>query len=229
MTQPTKNGSASQLAWTTTGSTTLTLAHNHAGGNFLTIDIEAVDGSLRTLSSLTYGGVACTRIAAACGSQAQSGVTNVLECWYIPNPSTGSQNIVATFSAAVLGSITAQSWNNVNLTTPTSAANFVSSAAVTPSPGATLSPTADDLIKAALISFDSNSTADITMSAGALIGTPTRDAVYSASAAGSAEQVSGNTITYSLTNTSGYALGYYLLQGSGGGGGSAVQFVSFTG
>jgi hypothetical protein len=221
MTQPTVNGSPSQLAWTTTGSTTLTLSHNHPGGNCITFDVEAGDSGARTLNTLTYNGVACTRVAAACGTVTQSGVTNMVERWYILSPSTGAQNAVATFNAAVLGTMTIQSWNDVDTTTPVTAASFVSANVSTPAPSVTLSPTANDVITAALVSCDTNSTGDITVSVGTAVGTPTRDAVFSATAAGSARHT-GSTITYGLTNTSAYGMGYYVLQGSGGGGGGSL-------
>jgi hypothetical protein len=221
VTQPTVNGSPSQLAWTTTASTTLTLAHNHPGGNCIVIDAYSGDSAPLTLNTLTSNGVACTRATAACGSVTQSGVTNMVERWYILSPSTGSQNIVATFSGNTMGSITAQSWNDVNTSSPITAASFVFANASTPAPSVTLSPTANDVITAGLVSADTNSTADITVSVGTAVGTTTRDAVFSATAALSAMHT-GSTITYALTNSTAYGMGYYVLQGSGGGGGGSL-------
>lgn len=226
MTQATPNGSPSQSGYLA-ASTTPTLSHNHAGGNFLTIKIKAVDGSLRTVSGVTYGGAACTRITNACGSYSQSGVTNMIEEWRIANPATGAQNIVATFSAAVIAEITAQSWSDVDTTSPTASENFVFANVSTPAPSVTLSPTADDQVIAGVMSSDTNATGDVTVTVGTQIGSSQRDAVYSATASGDARNGSGGTITFGLTNSSAYGMSYYLLKGtaSGGGGSLAVERV----
>lgn len=220
MTQPTTNGSPSQLPWTTSGSTTLTQAHNHPGGNFITIDIQACDSAARTLNSLTYGGVACTRIVDACDVVNLGGANNEVERWYIATSSTGSQNVVATFSGSVLGSMTIQSWNDVDTSSPIAQADFASALTSTPAPSVTLTPTANDQMLATVISIGTNSTGDTTISAGTAIGSVVRDAVFSATSASHARNSSGSTITFGLANSSGYGMGYYVLQGTGGGGGT---------
>ena len=96
---------------------TITVAHTCTGSNLIlivnAISREDVTGS--TFTGITYNGVALTQLS----TQTQS-TAWIQDVWYLINPSTGANNIIASLSAASTDGIviSAASYTGVKQTSP---------------------------------------------------------------------------------------------------------------
>lgn len=77
--------------------TSNTWAHTNAG-DFLLVGVlhSGVNPAADTISSVTYNGVACTRL----DTQSNHAANYILDVWYLYGPATGTHNIVVTPSAS---------------------------------------------------------------------------------------------------------------------------------
>lgn len=108
-----------------------TFSHTTSGTNRMLFVGLSINTS-RTVSSVTYGGVAMTKI----NTQSSGGIT--CELWYLINPTVGANNVVATFSGSGTYDVIAASYAGVrqsnqpdgqsaNNTSGTSIANTITS------------------------------------------------------------------------------------------------------
>lgn len=137
-------------------STTHTLTYSLNGSaNFLTVDITSSPGDARTVSGVTWGGVALIEV----GTVVENADGRRLSSWRWDfangTITTGSQNVVVTFNAATAGAtFSVDGWSGVDSTTPVSDIQTFA----TGGPGDTASPTdipavtseSGDLVRAAI-------------------------------------------------------------------------------
>lgn len=106
---------------TSTGATdlvvsSLTWSHTCSGTNrLLVVGVTINDGTSESVTGVTYNGVAMT----SAGSVALSANGDEVSLWYLVNPASGANNVVATFSATmdvVIGE--SISFTNVHQATP---------------------------------------------------------------------------------------------------------------
>ena len=110
------------------GTTTSTVSANNPGastgisfsrtivaGDNRILMVGISTGNEATVSGVTYGGAALTRLANV--AQGTSGASVTAEIWYLKNPPVGTANVVVSWpSAAMSYAIGAVQYNNVNLT-----------------------------------------------------------------------------------------------------------------
>ena len=97
----------------TSGATSLTWSHTVANGTNRALFVElSIDQVGATVSSVTYGGVAMTRVGRTAGNHA-------VEIWRLVNPTVGTANVVVNFSATTAAAGGATTYNGVSQTTPT--------------------------------------------------------------------------------------------------------------
>ena len=78
-------------------STSLTWSHTCSGFNrILFVQVEETTGASSKVTGVTYGGVAMTMVP---GSNILAATTRWNSTWYLYNPATGANNIVATISS----------------------------------------------------------------------------------------------------------------------------------
>jgi len=96
-------------------SATHTWSHTVGAGSnrVLVVGVSNRDGT-RTVSTVTYGGVALTRI----GLQNGAGTANRVELWRLIAPATGTANIIVTLSGSTETVAGAVSYTGVDQTTP---------------------------------------------------------------------------------------------------------------
>lgn len=89
--------SRSGNGWSTNTSS-LTFSHTITGSNtFLAVGTGTYNTAARSVSGVTYNGVACTKANAITATL--EGVNQDTELWYLDGPATGANNIVVTLSA----------------------------------------------------------------------------------------------------------------------------------
>lgn len=98
------------------GSTTLTWSHTTGSGSEGFLLVEVCTGSGRTVSGITYAGVALTRIAYVETSTAQNSPST--EMWYLENPPAGTASIAVSLSSKDTCTGSATSFFGVNQTLP---------------------------------------------------------------------------------------------------------------
>lgn len=223
MTQPTPRGSPSQLPHTTAGSTTATQSHTTAAGDDALIVLAISNDNNPYTISGAYNGVPLVSI----GSVTVTGTTGldaVAQAFILVNPPVGTYDVVLTFSGNTLTTITVQSFDNVNTTTPTVGFQTTSQgtagatgSSTTASPGAT----ANDIVIGYV--FTENTVSVSTTDTA--IGVFQRDAVtFNNGVAHAAYSASQSTIDFSFSGGSDSYIAFaFVLQGTGGGGGGAVS------
>lgn len=88
--------------WPAAGTSTLTWSHTCTGSNRILIvgvGLYAQDNIVTTTSGVTYNGVAMTLINSISGTA--DALKQDTSLWYLINPATGANNIVATSSRAI--------------------------------------------------------------------------------------------------------------------------------
>ena len=141
---------------TATNVSSRTWSHTVNSGNnrILLVGIASYDVT-RTISSITYGGIALTR-------SVSSAVNNRAEIWRLVAPPVGTANIVTTWSANTDTAAWSASFTNVDQTTPIGATNTAT--ATSTSPSVTLAATTGDLVVDTL--SDSGDAGTMTVGAG---------------------------------------------------------------
>ena len=96
----------------TNGASSLTWMHTvDAGTNrALFVEVSINDPSV-SVTGITYGGVALTKVGRSAGSHA-------VEIWALTNPNLGSANVVVSFSGSTEAAAGATTFHGVNQTTP---------------------------------------------------------------------------------------------------------------
>ena len=82
---------------TVPGGTTLTISHNQTVGTDGGVSVSIICINSNSVTGVTYGGTAMTKIH----DLVDTGVSQYYSSWYLDSPSTGSNNMVATFSTAL--------------------------------------------------------------------------------------------------------------------------------
>lgn len=227
MTQPATRGSTSQLPFTA-GAIDATLSHTTVSGDtHLIVAVDVEDSNLRTISNVTYNGVAMTLIGSTQVNILADGTHLNQAVYALASPPVGIFNIVATYSAGTpLSTLRAQSFTNSSGVT----AGVTSSDSV----GGILAPnisvtglTANDLA-IAFIMNGNTSVAGITSSDTAL-GTSERETIFNLSGCLGAYSASQAQIDFIVATSSGNVMSAFILQGTGGGGGGNPAAAMFIG
>ena len=119
--------SGSVSTGTTSGATSLSFSHTVVSGSNQVLFVSVgIDGAGSPVSSMTYGGLAMTKIGQASGNHG-------VEIWRLTAPIVGTANVVMNFigtTAAVAGATT---YDGVNQTTPSGALTHASGTGTTAS------------------------------------------------------------------------------------------------
>ena len=176
---------------------TITLSHTvGATGQYrlLIVNVSAFDGTDRIPTGVTYDGVAMVKVA----DQTQG--SNAASMWYLVAPSTGADDIVATFAGTVdsinMGGI---SFTGVDQTTPLGTAAKAASAG-SDAPTVTVTTVARDMVVDSLAQGDESS--NTATNAAGTYQTERHDVGQStnhAGGAGSTEVATGTSTTMSWT------------------------------
>ena len=131
------------VATTTGDAASFTFALTVAGADrFLRVGVHWRTTSI-TVSGITYAGVALTRLGGATVS-----VNRAVDYWYLIAPTTGTNNVVVTMSAAARTVVGAISRTGVHQTTPLGTAATASGTSTAPS--VTVTSATDELVDDAL-------------------------------------------------------------------------------
>ena len=103
--------SASSAA-VSTAKGSLIWSHTGSGTSTVLIVGVSINGNT-TVSTVTYGGISLTRLVTR-----NQGTQTRASLWYLPNPPTGTKNIVVTMSGNAVFVAGAQSFKGVNLNNP---------------------------------------------------------------------------------------------------------------
>jgi len=109
--------------WNNGAHTSMTLAHTTTGTDrFLIVGIILYSPIARTVTGVTYNGVAMTSIGSI--TAALEGNNQNTSLWYLANPATGANNIIASMSGAVAYvSAVSASYTGVNQSNPLDSSN----------------------------------------------------------------------------------------------------------
>lgn len=136
-----------------TGTASVTFACTVSNGhNFLEVEVGVGAGSLWTVSSVTFNGVALTKK----WGPSWDNNWNQTQMWYLANPPVGTFNVVVSLSGGSVSQLvaTATPWNDVDTSNPLGTAVTASSASTsTPSTGSITSD-ADSVVIGSCMSDD---------------------------------------------------------------------------
>lgn len=204
----------------------ITVAHTLAAGSnrlvLIKIGCWKSDGAV-TVSSVTYGGVACTEIVSldldASTDHFFGGI------WYIKEaslPSNGSNNVVVTFGAAVVEkAVVVRALSGVDQTTTFRDNDEISAMSGT-SPSLTLTTVADDWVETALTIWQNTPTTSDTEDTHATDANNNADC-YSAHdvAVGTS-----TTVGWTITSQEHVFTAAAVIPAAGGGGGSSIAAIA---
>ena len=126
----------------TTAAASLTFAHTVSSGSDRLLLVEVViNKSGTTVSSVTYGGAALTKVGSAVNAMMDT------ELWYLTAPTAGTANVVVTASGGNPGiTAGATSFLGVDQTTPLGTAVTANGKKNPPSPSVTVASAAGELV-----------------------------------------------------------------------------------
>lgn len=165
-----------------------------------------------TISGVTYGGTALTRI----GTRTLAAGWAIVELWRLVNPPSGAANVVVTPSAATDIAAGAVSMTGVHQTTP--AGTFASAEGLSTEPSVAVSGAANDLVIDVLL-FDS-STVVPTVGAGQ---TSRWTQNYGANASGSTEAGAASvTMSWTASSAADWMIGGVAIKEAPAAGGLSI-------
>ncbi len=175
--------------------TTRTFSHTVASGEELLIIRASFRGSSATPSgiSFTFNGVACTLVPSASASTSSGRM--ITEIHYLVNPSVGTYNVVANWTATANWIITVQGVTNSNVAPTGGNSNF----ATDTTPTVTITSQTNELV---IDSVVTNAGVTLTVGAGQTQGTNTETATGSSDLRAATSRENGaSSVTMSWTRS----------------------------
>jgi hypothetical protein len=242
MTQPTLNGTpaSNPFAQAAGGIRTVSDTTPSLTNGCKIIGVPWIDLDAQTITSVTYGGVACASVGSTY-VEVETNESNYnvgVELFRLVNPSAGTADIVVTspsgagFGGGLNHAVFVANFENVHQTTPIGIDNEATSPTPISNPQVTINPsTSNDVAIGLCCSIRGVDDMDVA-GGGIILGTRLSNGAFAdVSSVFQYSTATNPTLQWSLTAPSlgGNAQSGFSLKGTGGGGGGSDIFISFTG